>query len=293
MTGLARRTPHCADHSGAHGLSTGVARRAAAEGAAGVAVTGDSVQTGSKVAKELAQGQGGCLQCVRSARTAPIPSRPSSTVTRRSSTSAARRADRQRRPTLQPTDGGVAEHHAPELFDQAHHQVNLKAPLFIMSGPIRHLKDRGAAGNIVNIVAICKDLAGRPPYLAPYARPRPPRRAHPECRACPTAATNPRFNRIKNIGWTATEASLVRRRFHGAGDDWLDKADASVPMGELRPSRRSRRFRGLSPLHPKQSGDQVHDRLGPERPRRLRLTPSSTSWTPAVGWSCRLLFASP
>jgi len=36
------------------------------------------------------------------------------------------------------------------------------------------------------------------------------------------------------IGWTATEGEdLIQRRFHGAGDDWLDKANASVPMGKL------------------------------------------------------------
>jgi len=36
------------------------------------------------------------------------------------------------------------------------------------------------------------------------------------------------------IGWTATEGEdLIQRRFHSAGDDWLDKANASVPMGRL------------------------------------------------------------
>ncbi len=42
-----------------------------------------------------------------------------------------------------------------------------------------------------------------------------------------------RINGI-NIGWTATEGEdLIQRRFHGAGDDWLEKANASVPMGKL------------------------------------------------------------
>jgi NAD(P)-dependent dehydrogenase (short-subunit alcohol dehydrogenase family) len=38
---------------GTHGLGAGIARRAAAEGAAGVAVTGRSVEAGTKVAEEL------------------------------------------------------------------------------------------------------------------------------------------------------------------------------------------------------------------------------------------------
>jgi NAD(P)-dependent dehydrogenase (short-subunit alcohol dehydrogenase family) len=33
---------------------------------------------------------------------------------------------------------------------------------------------------------------------------------------------------------TATDGEdLTQRRFHGAGDDWLEKANASVPMGKL------------------------------------------------------------
>ena len=37
-----------------------------------------------------------------------------------------------------------------------------------------------------------------------------------------------------NIGWSETEGEdAAKRRFHGAGDDWLTQAGASVPMGKL------------------------------------------------------------
>ena len=43
-----------------------------------------------------------------------------------------------------------------------------------------------------------------------------------------------------NLGWTDTEGEgATQRRFHGAGDDWRAKADASLPMGKLGQATRS------------------------------------------------------
>ena len=37
-----------------------------------------------------------------------------------------------------------------------------------------------------------------------------------------------------NIGWTETEGEdAVQREFHGAGDDWRERAAAGLPMGRL------------------------------------------------------------
>ena len=37
-----------------------------------------------------------------------------------------------------------------------------------------------------------------------------------------------------NIGWTETDGEdFVQRTFHGADDNWLEKANASQPMGKL------------------------------------------------------------
>ena len=37
-----------------------------------------------------------------------------------------------------------------------------------------------------------------------------------------------------NIGWTATEGEdVIQRRFHGADDDWRERAAAKLPMGRL------------------------------------------------------------
>ncbi|WP_311133354.1 SDR family oxidoreductase [Arthrobacter oryzae] len=52
------------------------------------------------------------------------------------------------------------------------------------------------------------------------------------------AAYAHRWDRIRinglNLGWTATPGEdSIQRRFHDGGDDWLEKAGASVPMGKL------------------------------------------------------------
>ena len=42
-----------------------------------------------------------------------------------------------------------------------------------------------------------------------------------------------RINGI-NIGWTQTEGEdAIQREFHGAGDDWVEQANATLPMGKL------------------------------------------------------------
>lgn len=71
------------------------------------------------------------------------------------------------------------------------------------------------------------------PYLAPYVASKAGLAGLTR-----NAAHAHRWDKIRingvNIGWTATEGEdLIQRQFHGAGDDWLEKANASVPMGKL------------------------------------------------------------
>ena len=118
----------------------------------------------------------------------------------------------------------------PELFD-AHIAVNLKSPFFIMAETIKHLRERGAPGSILNVISIA-ELGGQP-YLAPYVAAKAGLAG-----ATRNAAHAHRWDRIRinglDIGWTATDGEEeTQRKFHGAGDDWLEKANASVPMGKL------------------------------------------------------------
>ncbi|GAA2143112.1 SDR family oxidoreductase [Arthrobacter humicola] len=223
MTGLLKDTIVLVS-GGTHGLGAGIARQAAAEGAAGIAVTGRSVDAGEKVAAELTElGVPAVFLPADLANTGQATSTVTRTIERFGRLDAVVNA-------AGLTTRGSMTDTTPELFDQ-HIAVNLKAPFFIMSGAIKHLKDRGAGGNIVNIITM-SEHAGQP-YLAPYVASKAGLAGLTR-----NAAHAHRWDKIRingvNIGWTATEGEdAIQRRFHGAGDDWLDKANTSVPMGKL------------------------------------------------------------
>jgi NAD(P)-dependent dehydrogenase (short-subunit alcohol dehydrogenase family) len=119
---------------------------------------------------------------------------------------------------------------SPELFDE-HVAVNLRGPFFLMQAAIADMVSRGAGGAIVNIISM--SAHGGQPYLAPYVASKAGLIGLTR-----NAAYAHRWDRIRinglNIGWTETEGEdATQRRFHGAGDDWLEKAAAALPMGKL------------------------------------------------------------
>jgi NAD(P)-dependent dehydrogenase (short-subunit alcohol dehydrogenase family) len=118
----------------------------------------------------------------------------------------------------------------PELFDE-HIAVNTKAPFFLMQGAVRDMVARGKGGSIVNIITM--SAHGGQPYLAPYTTSK-----SALIGLTKNAAYAHRFDRVRingiNIGWTETDGEdVIQRRFHGAGDGWIEKAAAGLPMGKL------------------------------------------------------------
>lgn len=128
------------------------------------------------------------------------------------------------------TSRGTLLDTTPELFD-AHVAVNLRGPFFLMQSAVSDMVERGSGGTIVNIITM-SSLGGQP-HLAPYVASKAGLAGLTR-----NAAHAHRWDRVRinglNIGWTATEGEdAVQREFHGAGDDWLEKASASQPMGKL------------------------------------------------------------
>ncbi|MFD3373357.1 MULTISPECIES: SDR family oxidoreductase [unclassified Streptomyces] len=118
----------------------------------------------------------------------------------------------------------------PELFD-AHIAINLRAPFFAMQAAVADMTARKTPGTVVNIISNCAH--GGPPYLAPYSTAKAGLAGLTR-----NAAHAHRWDRIRinglNIGWTDTEGEdATQRAFHGAGDDWREKAAAAQPMGKL------------------------------------------------------------
>jgi NAD(P)-dependent dehydrogenase (short-subunit alcohol dehydrogenase family) len=117
-----------------------------------------------------------------------------------------------------------------ELFD-AHMAINVRAPFFIMQQAVADMRRRGEPGSIVNIITM--SAHGGQPYLAPYAVSK-----GALVTLTKNAAYAHRWDRIRvnglNIGWSATpNEDRIQREAHGAGEDWLAQAEASVPMGRL------------------------------------------------------------
>lgn len=118
----------------------------------------------------------------------------------------------------------------PELFD-AHIATNLRGPFFTMQSAVADMERRGAPGSVVNIISTT-ELGGQA-YLAPYAAAKAGLATLTR-----NAAHSHRWGRIRinalDIGWTETEGEdAIQRRFHGAGDDWVTNAAASLSMGKL------------------------------------------------------------
>lgn len=128
------------------------------------------------------------------------------------------------------TSRGTLLDTTPELFDE-HVSTNLRGPFFTMQAAVENMRARGEGGTIVNIISISEH--GGQPYLAPYVASKAGLAGLTR-----NAAYAHRWDRIRinglNIGWTQTEGEdAVQRAFHDAGDDWIEKANASVPMGRL------------------------------------------------------------
>jgi NAD(P)-dependent dehydrogenase (short-subunit alcohol dehydrogenase family) len=117
-----------------------------------------------------------------------------------------------------------------EVFDQIF-QTNVRGPFFLMQGVVAHLLDRKLPGSIVNVLSMSAHCGQS--FLAPYASSKA---------ALATLTKNVanayRFNRVRcNAvlpGWMDTEGEdIVQKKWHGASDDWLEKAEAAQPMGQL------------------------------------------------------------
>ena len=204
---------------GTRGVGAGVARAAVREGAT-VAVTGRNPETGKALVGELGnamfvQTDVADVDQIRAccAEVVAAYGRIDCLVNSAGLTT---------RGTLLDT--------TPELFDQ-HIAVNLRGPFFAMQAAVQDMLARSAPGTIVNIISSSEH--GGQPYLAPYVAAKAGLAGLTR-----NAAHAHRFDRIRingvNIGWTATEGEdVIQRRFHGADDDWRERAAAKLPMGRL------------------------------------------------------------
>lgn len=125
--------------------------------------------------------------------------------------------------------GGILDT-TPELFDRIM-AINVRAPFFLMQEALKLMIERGIAGSIVNIISVSSH--GGQPFLSPYSTSKGALATLTRNVARSVLKHRIRVNGL-NLGWMDTPGEhAVQKKFHGAGDDWLEKAERAQPFGRL------------------------------------------------------------
>jgi len=209
---------------GAQGIGFAVARQLAQEGCKAIALVGRSREKGAVAVAELEKLGAEAIfisadvsnpaDCTKAVEAAVTRFGPINGLVNAAASSA-------RGSLLETT---------PELFDFIFN-TNVRGPFFLMQGVVKHLLEAKQPGAIVNILSMSAH-AGQS-FLTPYSSSKGALAILTK-----NVASSYRRNRIRcNAvlpGWMDTPGeALVQKNFHGAADDWLEKAEASQPMGQL------------------------------------------------------------
>ena len=206
------------------GVGEAVARRLAAEGAAGIVVCGRNTDRGHAVATALEEAGTEAIF---------VPVELGDVESCRALVAAADarfgRIDVLVNAAAITLRGSIAD--TPiELWDQMMN-VNLRAPFILMQGAIEIMRRQGGGGTIVNVGSVASH--GGAPILMPYSVSKAALAVMTKNVAYSVAWDRIRVNCI-NPGWMDTPAEdQIQRRFHTDGQDWLEEAEAGMPFGQL------------------------------------------------------------
>jgi NAD(P)-dependent dehydrogenase (short-subunit alcohol dehydrogenase family) len=118
----------------------------------------------------------------------------------------------------------------PEVWAE-HMDTNARGPAFLMQGFIRRARTQGHGGSIVNILSMVTHCG--PPKLCAYAAAKTALLELTRHAANAHRADRIRVNGI-NVGWMDTPAEhVVQTRVDGQPEDWLARAEAEQPFGQL------------------------------------------------------------
>lgn len=209
---------------GAQGVGFAIARQLVAEGCTRIVLAGRDEEKGARATAELEalgaeaefrsldlQNPTACLDLINSA------------IARFGTVTAlANAAALGARGTLLDT--------SVELWDQMF-DTNARAPFFLMQGFVRHRIEAGGGGAIVNILSQCAHCGQS--YLAPYSASKGALATLTKNVANAYRGDRVRCNAILP-GWMDTPGEdVTQRKYHGATDGWLERAEAAQPMGQL------------------------------------------------------------
>ena len=114
---------------------------------------------------------------------------------------------------------------------QAQMDTNARGPFLLMQALVRHLLDRKAPGSIVNILSQSAHCGQS--FLVPYSASKATLANLTKNVAQSYRAQRIRCNGVM-AGWMDTPGeAAIQKKFHNAADDWLARAEAARPMGQL------------------------------------------------------------
>jgi NAD(P)-dependent dehydrogenase (short-subunit alcohol dehydrogenase family) len=209
---------------GTQGLGEAIAVLFAERGASGIVVTGRNKERGAHAAQRLSQ---------LGAKAIFVPAELARMEDCRAVLAAARETFGEVHHLVNAagiTKRGTILDTTPALFDEIM-AVNVRAPFFLMQDAIRLMIETGTEGTIVNILSTAAHCGA--PVLSPYSTSKA---------ALALLTKNTAFALLKNrirvnglaIGWMDTPGEdAIQRAAHGAGDGWLESAEARQPFGRL------------------------------------------------------------
>jgi NAD(P)-dependent dehydrogenase (short-subunit alcohol dehydrogenase family) len=209
---------------GTQGLGLAVAKRLAREGAAGIVISGRRESLGESAAAEV-RALGTECHYVRAdvAVADDCESLMDEAFARLGTVNALLNS-------AATTDRGTLLDTTLEMWQQQM-DTNARGPFLLMQGLVRHLLERKQPGSIVNVLSQSAHCGQS--FLVPYSASKATLANLTKNVAQSYRAQRIRCNGVM-AGWMDTPGEhAIQRKAHGAPDDWLARAEAGRPMGQL------------------------------------------------------------
>lgn len=209
---------------GAQGIGLAIATRLVQEGCRAVALVGRSAEKGAKAVAGLeALGAEAIFVSADVSEPADCARAVASALDRFGTVNALVNA------AASSARGSLVDT-TPELFDHLFN-TNVRGPLFLMQGLVRHLLAEQRPGSIVNVLSMSAHCGQD--FLTAYSSSKGALAVLTKNVAHAYRGNRIRCNAVLP-GWMDTPGeAVVQAKWHGAGPDWLEKAEASRPMGQL------------------------------------------------------------
>ncbi len=209
---------------GSQGLGLAIAQQLVAEGCRRVVIAGRDAQKGARAAATLAEaGADAAFLAVDMADARAAIALVDAAAARMG------RVDALVNAAADTGRGSVLET-TPEDWDRFMN-VNAKGPYFALQRTAQLAVDAGRPASIVNILSVT--IYCGQSFLSGYSASKAALANVTKNAANALARHRIRVNGIA-CGWMNTPGEdIIQRKWHGAGDDWLEKAAAAQPFGQL------------------------------------------------------------